>query len=73
MKNWIIESNRKFDKLELWKLLILVVFIILTTYADSHWCDGIPIIFGSIGIVFVIWRMLGIGYAQQENRLKKIK
>lgn len=68
MKNWLIRSNRNFDKLELWKLLLLVVFIILTTYVDNQWINGNPVTFASFSILFVVWRMLGIELAKRDKK-----
>ena len=73
MKNWILNSNRNFDKLNLWKLPILLVFIIITVYVDSHFFNNIPITLGGFVFLFVFWRMAEIWVASKENQLKKIK
>lgn len=68
VKKWLVKSNRNFDKLDLWKLLLLVVFIVLTTYLDNNYLNGRPLIFASFAVLFVVWRMLGIELAKRDKK-----
>ena len=68
MRDWILRSNRAFDRLDWWKLLILIVFIIGTNFADNHLFEGTPVIFGSVFSIFIIWRMLAFHFARTEKQ-----
>jgi len=70
MKQWILNSNRNFDKLDWWKLLIMMGFIIVTSCIDNYFFGEIPVIFASLSLIFVTWRMLGFHFARQEKGIK---
>jgi len=70
--NWILKSNRAFDKLDWMKLLIMMLFIIVAMGIDHLYLGGRYIVFGSVAILFVVWRIVGFRYAEidKERRIE---
>ena len=68
---WILKSNRAFDKLDWWKLLILMLYIIVVNKIDHTYFDGQSYVFAITGILFVAWRIIGMGLAHAEINRKK--
>jgi len=56
--HWIVRSNKVFDKLDIGKLPVLLLFVIVTNGIDYLYFDGVPYTFGGFGLLFIAWRLL---------------
>jgi len=71
LKRWLVDSNRAFDRLDWWKLFILMIYIIVVNTIDQRCFDGDFYTFAITGVLFVSWRMFGMMLAQIEVDLEK--